>query len=203
MLYENGLGRYKNIYIHDTFNPIATENESSLENLISSISTNGKNFSVVIMTGTIGVPNGKSLDSTNPHTAISLVDHTKRREGDGDGLYLLDFGPDVYQYLDTNGAMVANPVVFNNLAQHITCLNTFGTLQRFTTCTYAVVLTAMVLDRKKDIDEIVIINPATNTYVLNINFFREVLKEVNDFEASYGLNGQILDVNNVIPLKSC
>ncbi len=203
LLYEKGLGKYQNIYIHDTLNPIAAENEESLRYLFSSVSKNSKDFSVVIMTGTICQYNdGRNFIITNPHAAILLLDHTKRREGDGDAKYLLDFDVGVYQVRNANEVMVANPNVFGNLAQYIVCLNTHDILQAPTTCTHVVGLTTRVLDRKKEISEIIIRNNLTNNYVLNINFFREILEEVRDFGISYGLNEQnILNVDNCNAFK--
>lgn len=198
LLYEKGLGKYKNIYVHDTLNPIAIENEESLRNLFSSVSTNGKNFSVVIMTGTISQFNdGRNFTITNPHAAILLLDHTKRRKGDSDALYLFDFDVNIYQVRNADEVMIANPNVFGNLVQDIICLNNYDILQAPTTCSYVVSLTTRVLDRKKEIGEIIIKNTHTNNYVLNINFFREILEEIKNFGAQYGLNEeQILNVNN-------
>ena len=198
LLYEKGLGKYKNIYVHDILNPIAIENEKYLRNLFSSVSTNGKSFSVVIMTGTIcQFDNSGNPISTNPHAAILLLDHTKRREGDSDAKYLLDFDVNIYQVRNADGVMIANPNVFGNLAQDIICLNNYDILQASTTCSYVVGLTTRVLDRKKEIGEIIIKNTHTNNYVLNINFFREILEEIENFGAPYGLNKeQILNVNN-------
>ena len=76
-------------------------------------------------------------------------------------------------------------------------MNNYDILQAPTTCSYVVGLTTRVLYRKKEIGEIIIKNTHTNNYVLNINFFREILEEIKNFVAPYGLNKeQILNVNN-------
>lgn len=117
--------------------------------------------------------------------------------GDSDALYLFDFDVNIYQVRNADEVMIANPNVFGNLVQDIICLNNYDILQAPTTCSYVVSLTTRVLDRKKEIGEIIIKNTHTNNYVLNINFFREILEEIKNFGAQYGLNEeQILNVNN-------
>ena len=150
------------------------------------------------MTGTISQSNdGRNFTITNPHAAILLLDHTKRRKGDSDALYLFDFDVNIYQVRNADEVMIANPNVFGNLVQDIICLNNYDILQAPTTCSYVVSLTTRVLDRKKEIGEIIIKNTHTNEYVLNINFFREILEEIENFGAQYSLNKeQILNVNN-------
>ena len=141
------------------------------------------------MTGTISQSNdGRHFTITNPHAAILLLDHTKRREGDSDALYLFDFDVNIYQVRNADGVMITNPNVFGGLAQDIICLNNYDILQAPTTCSYVVGLTTRVLDRKKEIGEIIIKNTHTNNYVLNINFFREILEEIENFGAQYSLN---------------
>ena len=117
--------------------------------------------------------------------------------GDSDALYLFDFDVNIYQVRNADEVMIANPNVFGNLVQDIICLNNYDILQAPTTCSYVVSLTTRVLDRKKEIGEIIIKNTHTNEYVLNINFFREILEEIENFGAQYSLNKeQILNVNN-------
>ena len=72
------------------------------------------------MTGTISQSNdGRNFTITNPHAAILLLDHTKRREGDSDALYLFDFDVNIYQVRNANGVMIANPDVFGGVLHKI------------------------------------------------------------------------------------